>query len=134
MDSKKLLKYIALLILFIFLLNFLANQFYWYYTIWYFDIIMHFLGGYWVGLLAAYLFAWDAPTAPSVLKILGFVLLVGVGWEFFEIFSDKIASVNYFFLSDTLSDILFDFLGGTGALLFLFKKIMMSRLFKVQSS
>ena len=127
MDSKKLTKRLIYLILFILVVNFLSNKFYWYYSVWYLDMIMHFLGGFWVGLLAIYLFppkdyAFDVKT---ILKILLFVLLIGVGWEIFEILVNDVLARNPFNTLDTLSDIFFDLSGGAFAILYFLKRIIM---------
>ncbi|MEK9182686.1 MAG: hypothetical protein AAB809_01255 [Patescibacteria group bacterium] len=121
MDRKKLFKHLAYLIFFIFLVNFSANKFYWYYSIWYFDIVMHFLGGVWVGLACIYFFALDTISFRLIFKILLFVLLIGVSWEIFEFFVNKINVQNPFNVLDTLSDIFLDLAGGLlGVFYFLF--------------
>ena len=124
MDSKKLLTRITLLIFFIFLLNYLATEFHWYSSIWYFDIPMHFLGGFWLGLVAIYLFSLKDFSFKSILKIFFIVLLVGAGWEVFEILIDKFITQNSFNFLDTASDIFFDFAGGLFAIFYFFKSIM----------
>src|SRR3989344_6115892 len=71
MDRKKFFKRIVYLIFFIFIVHFFANKFYWYSSIWYFDIIMHFLGGLWVGLF----FIWfkKKPDPKSAQKMHNYV-------------------------------------------------------------
>ena len=137
MDRKSLFKHLAVLIFLIFLVNFFANKFYWYYTIWYFDMIMHFLGGFWVGLLALYLFT--SPKASilsfdSVLRILAFVLFIGVSWEIFEVLVDKVVSRYPFNILDTTSDLFFDMAGSVFAILYFLKRVIPSSENKIQSS
>ena len=125
MERKKLLKHLLYLILFIFVANFAANKFYWYFSIWYFDIIMHFLGGFWIGL--AYFYFFSPKILPlefpqPVFKILAFILLVGVGWEVFELLFNNIIAQNSFNILDTSSDIFFDLSGGLCAILYIWKK------------
>ena len=122
MDRKKLQQYLVSLILIIFLTSLLANKFYWYYSIWYFDMIMHFLGGFWVGLLALYFLISPRLSTGTVLKILLVILGVGLGWEIFEILVDKALAENPFNLPDTVSDIFFDLAGGMVAIVYYFKK------------
>jgi hypothetical protein len=124
MDRKKLFHTLALLIIFIFLVNLLANKFYWYSSIWYFDIIMHFLGGIWVGILALYFLAPTRATFRLILKTLGVVLLVGLGWEVFEALVDNAVSKNGFNILDTSSDIFFDVAGGIVAIFYYMKNIV----------
>lgn len=122
MDRKKFFKRLAYLILFIFLVNFFANKFYWYSSIWYFDIIMHFLGGFWVGLVFFWLFSIEI-SLRLVLQIMIGVLLIGVSWEIFEFFFNNYLTQNPFSISDTASDIFFDLFGGLCAILYLWKKL-----------
>jgi len=123
MDRKKLLIPIVSLIILIFIMNFLANKFYWYFSIWYFDIIMHFLGGFWLGLVAVYCFSYQSLSGSPVFKILAFILLVGLGWEVFEILINNFAGQIPFNIIDTLLDIVFDISGGLCAILYLWKKL-----------
>lgn len=124
MHNPKLTKRLAFLIFFIFSLNFLANKFYWYSSISYFDMIMHFLGGFWVGLLALYIFEPSRIYFKSIFHVLLLVFFIGVGWEVFEIFVDKVVTQNSFNLTDTLSDMFFDLLGGVFAIFYFIKRII----------
>jgi len=117
MDRKKLLKFLELLVLFIFIVNLLANKFYWYYSVWYFDVIMHFLGGFWLGLVALYL--WGVRDIRLIFKMLFFVFFLGLGWEVFEYLFNNYIAGNSFNVLDTASDIFFDLLGGLCAILYL---------------
>ena len=114
MDKKRHLKHLVLLMFFIFLADLVAKYFYWYSSLWYFDMIMHFLGGLWVGMFFIYVFLTrkELPMALRFsLKIILLVLVVGVLWEFFE-FYINVVSATTFEWRDTLSDVIFDLLGG----------------------
>ena len=124
MDRKKLLKLLASLIFFILVTNFFANQFYWYYSIWYFDMIMHFLGGFWVGLLFFYLFYYGNLVPKSIFYVFLWVLAIGISWEVFEFCFYNYIAQNAFNLFDTSSDIFFDLFGGAFAVLYFLKRIM----------
>lgn len=124
MDPKKLLIRIISLIFFIFLLNYLAMEFHWYSSIWYFDMLMHFLGGFWLGLAAIYLFSLKDSSFKSILKIFFIVLLVGTGWEMFEILIDRFITQSPFDFLDTASDMFFDFAGGLSAVFYFLKQIV----------
>ena len=126
MDSKKLAKRLIYLIFFIFVVNFLANKFYWYSAIWYFDMMMHFLGGFWVGLVYVYLFPPRDSLRNTIWKGLLFVLCIGIGWEVFEIIVNDIVAKNPFDYLDTASDIFFDLSGGLCAILYTWKKMPLS--------
>ena len=97
-------------------------RFYWYSSIWYFDMPMHFLGGVWLGLSAIYLFPLKDYSLKSIFKIFFIVLLVGVGWELFEILVNKFTIQDPFNSLDTLSDICFDLAGGLFAILYFIRR------------
>ncbi|MEK7104648.1 MAG: hypothetical protein AAB868_01240 [Patescibacteria group bacterium] len=124
MDSRNLLIRLVTLIFLIFLLNYLAMKFYWYSSIWYFDMPMHFLGGLWLGLALIWFFKIKEISWKVILEIILGVLLIGVFWEAFEIIIDKTITGNLFNVLDTISDIFFDLAGGTFALLYFLKRIM----------
>jgi len=124
MESKKFLIRLLLLIFFIFLLDYLAMQFYWYSSIWYLDMLIHFLGGLWLGLALVWLFRIKEISFKSIFYLILGVLLIGVLWEIFEIIIDETITGNSFNILDTISDILFDLAGGSLALLYFLKKTM----------
>lgn len=116
-ERKKILTQSAIILYFIVFLDILAKIFYWYYTIWWFDILMHFLGGVFIFFLLSYLFY----NKRKILFLLVGVLVIGLFWEVFEfIFNNRIGGM-VFEWGDTLFDLVFDALGGiTG--FFLVKK------------
>ena len=134
MYREKFFKRLALLILLIFLLNFSANNLYWYYAIWWFDMLMHFLGGLWVGLFTLYLLRPESLNNSLIFKVFLAVFMVGIGWEIFEFVFTNVVAGGPFHLPDTLSDIFFDLSGSVAALFYFSKKIMAQRENKIQSS
>ncbi len=125
MDRKRLLKRLVALIVFIFIINFIAGALYWYYSIWWFDMPMHFLGGFWLGLGYIWLF-WpeDIASFAVIWKLIAAVLTIGILWEIYEIGVNNLIARNPFNALDTISDLFFDLAGGTVALLYAFKGIM----------
>lgn len=121
MDRKRLLKTLSYLIFFIFLVNFIAVKLYWYSAIWYFDMIMHFIGGFWVGLCFFYIFP-GKNSISGILRAILFVLLVGIGWEVFEAIVNSLTVRDSFDYSDTFSDLFFDISGGLCAILYIWRK------------
>src|SRR3990167_10395183 len=93
------------------------------------DMPFHFLGGFLAYVL--WLVFWKRPEIAMTqrqkafflfLASIGFVMFVGVFWEFFELVLDRfITHAGLTYLSgvyeDTLSDLLFDFFGGSTAFL-----------------
>ena len=124
MYPKKFITKLVMLGFIIFLLNYLAVQFYWYTSIWYFDIIMHFLGGIWVGFMIIWFLKIKLISSKTILQIILGVFLIGVLWEFFEIILNDYTTQNPFNILDTVSDIFCDLAGGTFATLYFLKKIM----------
>jgi len=116
---------IAALGLLIALLQFFATEYYLYWEFWWYDVMMHFLGGAFIG--ASYLWALRFEfSSHSALRIPVFasaflvVLGVGVAWEVFEYVTDSYAAVNY--TLDTILDLLMDMAGMMAAYL-AFKRI-----------
>lgn len=124
-DRKKLFFRVAFLICFIFLINVLAIKFYWYYSIRWFDMPMHFFGGFWVGLVLLWFFNVKTIEKSSILKVLLGVLFVGLCWEVFEFFVNNLYLARYpFDKIDTAQDIFFDLLGGFLSLIYFKNRIM----------
>jgi len=124
MNRKKLFIRLALLISFIFIINSIANKFYLYSSIIYFDMIMHFLGGFWLSLFFIWLYKEEKFNSINILKIMLSVLFVGAFWEIFEIVVNDSLAHNPFDALDTFSDLFFDLFGGITAIFYVMKRIM----------
>ncbi len=126
--KDKLFKRAAFLGLFIFTVNLLAMKFFWYYSIWWFDMPMHFLGGIFIGLLSLSVYMSYFIKEETVLTLgkifwIAFIsaLIVGVAWELFEFSLDTFITFKVHYLPDTLSDLCFDMTGAmTAALYYLY--------------
>jgi len=119
MKRKTLFTGLSLFVVLIFLLNFVANKLYWYSSIWWFDILMHFLGGFWLGLVFLWIFYKDLSNLSlkkdTFIKIILGVLFIGFGWEMYEIVVNDIFAKNTFDLFDTSLDMVCDLTGGVVA-------------------
>ena len=98
-----------------------------YYKIWWADIVLHFSGGFGVGLFALWFifnsgkFPFPTEKAPLyilILAVLSFAALIGVLWEFFEFILDEITGYKSYSavvaienFEDTIADLFFDILG-----------------------
>ena len=125
--QKRLLFEILSLALLIAILHKIALMYSLYWITDWADMIMHTLGGLLIGLLALFIFFTSGyiqipkNTRVVILITLGSVLIVGLSWELWEIWfglidalADKI---------DSMTDLFFDLVGGTLALIyFYFKK------------
>jgi hypothetical protein len=142
MDREKLLKHLVFLMFFIFIADIIAQKLHWYFSIWYFDMLMHFGGGFWVGLFFIWFFSikdlpffrlsFEKIDFKLILKILLFVLFFGILWEFFEIYSHNYIGGDPFNTLDTLSDVFFDLSGGLFAMFYYLKRSSSIKENKVQ--
>ncbi len=104
------------------ILHFIALSFYLYWTLTWFDAIVHLCGGIGVGLFSLWLgtrggeYSLFGFSFHTFFLVLGGSLLIGLLWEFFEwsFGLTFVTSANYGI--DTLSDLAMDVLGGFVAL------------------
>jgi len=129
MQRKIYLVFLLFIISVIAVLNFYAYRFHWYWEFWWFDIIMHTLGGIWVASSVLWLryFRFSSaklsvvPKKSSVFLIAIFsVYLVGGGWELFEFSMDKFITFALHDSWNTVSDLFFDGIGSFLAASFFF--------------
>ena len=117
-DIKFLKELIGISIL-VLILHTFALLFFLYWTIGWFDILMHFLGGATMGFLAVYIFFTSGYIKPIArlknnqivlfLLIVFFTLIIGLVWELWEVFvqfTDLIKDGP-----DTILDLIMDFIG-----------------------
>jgi hypothetical protein len=90
-------------------------------------MFMHFLGGFWAGLIILYFSFHQELNLKFILKILLSVFLAGFLWEMFEILVDKTISQNPFNVLDTLSDLFFDLGGGGASIFYVYRKIILKK-------
>jgi hypothetical protein len=116
---------IGTLVVLIAVLNYYAYQFYWYWEFWWFDIIMHTLGGIFIASFSLWYYFFSKAEAIQIvsLKIRVFmvsllsIVVVGIGWELFEFSVDTFITLSRHDSVDTASDLFFDALGGSFAVL-----------------
>lgn len=117
MIRKPLFKQTFSLLVLIGITDFFANTFYLYWTVWWIDIIMHFVSGVCVGMAGVlvwqYFFDENISLVKSIKLAFLFSLSVGILWEVFEL-SFEVTSfkdgVDY--ITDTTSDVILDISGG----------------------
>jgi len=111
-------------------LNVLAFRFSWYWLIWWFDLMMHFLGGLGLGLVLLGLGVLRFPTPvwserrQLLVGVIGLVIIIGLVWEMFEFTTDRRLG-NHLVVktpdklqqgaADTATDLLSDLIGVTVA-------------------
>ena len=131
-NSQKILNKIAILITFLFIISLITLKFHWYYTIWWFDMPMHFLGGVFLGLSVLFVISKYLPrlivystsglSLNTVILVFMLVLMIGLFWEIFELLNDHFFQLNQQNTLDTVSDLFFDMSGGLAAVVYFFKK------------
>ena len=137
MDKKKLLKWIICLMFSIYVFNLIGQKFHWDYTTWWFDMISHFSGGFWVSLFFIWFFSIKNlpflkptldPNDPKLIhKAVCYILLIGLLWELFEFYANNYIGIYPFDIVDTSSDLFLDLAGGFLGLWYFSKKIMVSK-------
>jgi len=117
MSQTKLFKFTSVLLFLIFILYFLELKFYLSWTVWWYDILLHFLGGSVVGMAVLLIFErfFDMEiTGVFKTVLIGIVgaFVIGVLWEILELrlnltsFSDGVV-----YITDTISDLILDMTG-----------------------
>ena len=129
MKSRHLSIALAALILFIWLVNIFANEVHLYFLLWWFDIPMHMLGGFWVALTSMVIYyhlGWihrhDRSASFVAAAMLGATLVVGILWEVFEFSVEHLVKLNDNGVFDTLKDLLDDMIGAVIASVIFIKK------------
>ena len=108
------------------ILHFLAIKFYLYWDFWWFDIIVHFLGGIWAGATVFWVYYFSGwfknpiirPQYFFLLALLG-AFIIGLMWEIFEYkagLTFVIPGRDY--VTDTLCDLGMDIVGGLSVYLY----------------
>lgn len=126
--KKPYFPFLFVLILIIAILQHIAVQFYLYWVFGWFDIIMHFLGGFWCAFVVLwFLYFSGYVSVPKKRTLSAFIttglvtaLIVGVGWEVFEYVTGLTFTVDAY-VQDTMLDIIMDSVGGVVAGVFLYR-------------
>lgn len=127
-EKKSVLKRVFSLVLFILIANLLAMKFFWYSSIWYFDMIMHFLGGFWLAMILVYVFLYHLKMDRNnyfklAIYIILSVVVIGFLWEIFEVVVSHLTQASDFNTLDTASDLFFDLTGGLVGVIFFLTKM-----------
>jgi len=119
---KKLITVGSFFGIFIFIMNILANLFYWYTSIFWFDMFMHTLGGVFIAIVFGAIFQNKFSTFSSqkfFLFLISLVFVIGVFWEGYEyVVQYFIKNVHLADLPDSISDLVCDVVGGSLGALF----------------
>jgi len=123
MTKRSSFAILAALLYAILVLHLLALYFYWYWMFWWYDILLHFLGGLWLGGTTLWFLQYVRKkpfgrTAQYVIPLVA-VIVIGLGWELFEFSLDTFIIFQTNDIIDTVADLFSDIAGGlTASLLF----------------
>jgi len=125
--QERILKLLFIVIWVLALVHMTAEYYYLYWTVRWFDILTHFLGGLWVGIAVVWVWYFSGyvrkmymPDKSTVFVALLGGLLVGLLWELYEyivwIVTD--AGLPFGYIGDTILDLIMDITGaGVGFLI-----------------
>jgi hypothetical protein len=122
MFTRPLIKEIFWISIAVAVMHYLALTLYFYWTISWFDILMHLMGGFVIGLIGLFILLNFLGSEiivnkkVSLILVLGFVLVIGLGWELWELFMNFTSVMED--QLDTVIDIVMDVIGGYFAFLY----------------
>lgn len=134
MQKKSFSIILLVLIYIIFALDLAANQYFLYWKLWWFDMVLHFLGGLWIALVSYYILFFSGykrkfkkVKEKYSITILILVLVIGVGvlWEVFEYVMGAVPKTGH--ILDTCLDLLMDIIGGSVGYLLISKKYILAK-------
>lgn len=109
------------------ILHALGTQLSWYWHFWWLDIVVHFLGGFFIGGFIIWLLfrglnwrEYVTQKTKIFFTALFAALIVGGLWEVFEIFIGATSPSYSYFMSDTFSDFGADIAGALSAFIIFF--------------
>lgn len=134
-NFKKILV-VFLIALFVFQILSIVFSLYWRFP--WIDNLAHFWGGVSAGMVMIWWTFYSAKISPITKELpkfywfvamLGFVALIGIFWEFYELILDRLITKNNYIavlqpggLMDTIKDLLVDLLGGSAVILKFFNE------------
>ncbi len=132
---QKFFKSFSLWLFFVFIMNSLANFFFWYSSIKEFDMLMHFLGGFTASLFSFWfiykkcvLWIEEGNTGKAFRVILLLVVVIALLWEIMEFTVQGLFDVKILAdIPDSFSDLAFGALGGIVGFMYLLRKYKKER-------
>ena len=118
------LLYISLcLVVLLWGLNAVASAFYLYWTVWWYDVMMHFLGGVTLGCFALYFM--PKISKKTLIAAFSIVMIVSGAWEVFEYVTDiSPAQEGANYAADTTQDLVLDAVGSGLVMLYVKRRTL----------
>ncbi len=92
----------------------LTYNYYW--AIWWYDIMMHFLGGVLIFSALRWFDSWrNTSLARTIPRVLLVVMVVGLGWELYELYFGLTFVGDNIYLSDMIIDLVMNLVGALTA-------------------
>lgn len=135
MKARKIIWYLAIVAILIGVGQEVAIAYSLYWSLWWYDIVMHFLGGLWIGLIALWFYkafaGEEAESGKGYLVALVTVVVVGILWEVMEILAGlTLTQANY--EMDTVLDLIMDVAGAVFASRLVFRKTIVNEHVKIE--
>lgn len=127
MFTSKLFVRAFILLVIIGILNYIAAVLYLHWTVWWYDVMLHFLSGFCASLaFMHFYFYFFKSNKQNKLKAIHltffFVFAVGILWEIFEVWNGDTSFFDgIYYVRDTISDLIIDLCGGFFGTLYSFK-------------
>ena len=125
MFSKPLFKQSFFVLILVAILHYVATVFFFYWTVYEFDSLMHFLGGVWVSLTTLWLYFFSDIFSPSRRRGVNFlivsllsIVVIGLFWEVFELLFGITTTSSPEYVYDTTLDLIMDTLGAICACMY----------------
>src|SRR3989344_5035310 len=103
---KSSLLYLGLgLVILLWWLNLIALKFYFYWTLGWYDYMMHFLGGFTLSILGVWLWGSERSLKSFLIVFLG-VMILAIGFEIFEYLNNLNYLIPQNYITDTTHDLI----------------------------
>lgn len=129
MKARHIIWYIGLVAILVGIGQEVAIEHSLYFSVWWFDIVMHFLGGLWIALIALWFYkafaGEDAESGKGYFVALVTVVVVGILWEVMEIWAG-LTWTHGDYKIDTVIDLIMDVVGAIFASRLVFRKTVVN--------
>jgi hypothetical protein len=130
MTDSKLFKSFLITLFGVGIMEVITIKLYLFLTIFWFDMVMHFFGGFLVSMFIVWILTWHGKKVSYGQMLLwgvGGAVVIGVLWECFEVYFGMTSLSSPLYLQDNGMDVVMDTTGGLVAVLYSYIKIRTSK-------